>query len=364
MMIKHDPPAIDEAEISLFGPGRGECIVIHIGNNRWIVVDSCTDIRSKEPIAFDYFGSLCLEPRNVIESLIITHWHDDHIRGADEIVKNCANSKIYISHVLFSEHFQKFADIVAKRSLAQAPGTSVFDSIFTELRSRKNAGRYQLDQLSFVNEGYRILNEPTIEIQALSPSQAALQKSITEIKDKLGLVGKTKRKAVAADINETSVVLWVRIGSVIILLGADLEYGENQGLGWQAVVTSVNRPDGLAHIVKVPHHGSLGAYHPGMWNNLTINNVASIVTPFSGMRKALPTPEGINAIKNHTNNLYCTTRINGWPPKKLAGAAGKLTAPHNRRRVEGKMGHICVRFPITMVPGIPIVTYTNDCQIL
>ena len=38
-----DPPASDVFEVSIFGPGKGESIVVHIGNGRWIVVDSCRD---------------------------------------------------------------------------------------------------------------------------------------------------------------------------------------------------------------------------------------------------------------------------------------------------------------------------------
>ena len=49
--IKVDPPSPDELEISLFGPGRGECVVVHLGNNDWLVVDSCLDNTSSQPVA-------------------------------------------------------------------------------------------------------------------------------------------------------------------------------------------------------------------------------------------------------------------------------------------------------------------------
>jgi hypothetical protein len=32
-------PADDQIEVSLFGPGYGECCLIHIGNGKWIVVE-------------------------------------------------------------------------------------------------------------------------------------------------------------------------------------------------------------------------------------------------------------------------------------------------------------------------------------
>ena len=37
------PPGKNEFEITLFGPGYGESVVLHVGSGAWIVVDSCID---------------------------------------------------------------------------------------------------------------------------------------------------------------------------------------------------------------------------------------------------------------------------------------------------------------------------------
>ena len=34
-----DKPQPDQVEISIFGPGYGECILIHCGNDEWIISD-------------------------------------------------------------------------------------------------------------------------------------------------------------------------------------------------------------------------------------------------------------------------------------------------------------------------------------
>ena len=44
-------PSNDEVEILLFGGGVGECIVIHSGNNEWIIVDSFINTETQNPIA-------------------------------------------------------------------------------------------------------------------------------------------------------------------------------------------------------------------------------------------------------------------------------------------------------------------------
>src|SRR5262245_58961005 len=55
---KHTPPASDEVEISLFGPGIGECSVVHLGGGQWMVVDSCIDRSTRRPVALEYLAEI------------------------------------------------------------------------------------------------------------------------------------------------------------------------------------------------------------------------------------------------------------------------------------------------------------------
>ena len=50
-------PKPDEIEISVFGSGYGECIVIHVGSGKWVIIDSCMDA-SQEPISLKYLREL------------------------------------------------------------------------------------------------------------------------------------------------------------------------------------------------------------------------------------------------------------------------------------------------------------------
>lgn len=59
------PPRHDETEISLFGPGVGECIVAHVGANQWIVIDSCLDPATREPAALGYLKLIGVAPQAV-----------------------------------------------------------------------------------------------------------------------------------------------------------------------------------------------------------------------------------------------------------------------------------------------------------
>ena len=50
-------PKPNEIEVTVFGPGYGECIVIHIGSGKWAIIDSCLD-DAFEPASLSYLRSL------------------------------------------------------------------------------------------------------------------------------------------------------------------------------------------------------------------------------------------------------------------------------------------------------------------
>ena len=78
-----DLPKTDEIELSLFGPGIGECAVVHLGNGEWMTVDSCLAADRSTPVAVEYLISLGVDIATQFKLIVVTHWHDDHIKGAE-----------------------------------------------------------------------------------------------------------------------------------------------------------------------------------------------------------------------------------------------------------------------------------------
>jgi hypothetical protein len=58
-----DLPNADELEISLFGPGYGESLALHLGNGQWMIVDSCVDSSSRRAAALGYLDFGCPRTR-------------------------------------------------------------------------------------------------------------------------------------------------------------------------------------------------------------------------------------------------------------------------------------------------------------
>ena len=66
-------PKAKEIEINIFGPGYGEGSVIHVGSNIWIIIDSCIDTASKEPVTLSYLRSIGVNPEESVRLIIATH---------------------------------------------------------------------------------------------------------------------------------------------------------------------------------------------------------------------------------------------------------------------------------------------------
>src|SRR5205823_8890383 len=107
--------------------------------------------------------------------------------------------------------------------------------------------------------------------------------------------------------NDTSVVLHVRCGQVVVLLGADLETNANPQTGWNIILNSADRPAEQASCFKVSHHGSHTGDHPRIWTDLLVHQPHAIVTPFKSGSRPLPQPSDIARICGYTDKAYITS---------------------------------------------------------
>ena len=97
------PPKTDEIEVSIFGPGFGESLVVHLGNNEWLIVDSCRDLGGGgENLPVQYLESMGVDLATAVKLVVLTHWHDDHIRGVGEVLTKCGTAKVAMTSALSS----------------------------------------------------------------------------------------------------------------------------------------------------------------------------------------------------------------------------------------------------------------------
>ncbi|MEE1951358.1 MBL fold metallo-hydrolase [Pseudomonas alcaligenes] len=298
-------PADKEVEVTILGPGFGESIVIHIGSNRWIIIDSCTD-ESGEPAALTYLSDIGVDPQ-AVELVVATHWHDDHVSGLSKIVDACSQARFCTSTILEKAEFLQLIYSFDKsyNPSLNSSGTSEFASTLEILRkTKRKIVRAASDKRLVLIESGLAHNLP-LEIWALSPSDYSLERFFKRIGSELPKEKETKYRAPSITDNETAVVILVRIGNESILLGADLE--EAHG-GWSAILESTGRPTTKSKIFKIPHHGSQNAHHDGVWNGMLSEKPLGLLTPYN-RGKRLPNLRDVDRICKITDSAFSTQKL-------------------------------------------------------
>lgn len=304
-------PALDEVEITFFGPGYGECILIHATQNEWLIVDSCIDPHRKIPPALDYLQKIGVDPSQAVKLVVASHWHDDHIRGLATIFETCSNAEFALSGALTSEEFMAAASAFGKGSMmAGSSGLVELHRILSHLLEAKKTGNRSFkppiwataDRCIYVGDGKRC------KVYALSPSDWAVTEAKREIATLLPTMNEPKKWLVPGvpSANHIAVVLWIEIDGDSILLGSDLEEEGSEHTGWSAIVRSDKRPDGKAVLFKIPHHGSVTAHLPEVWTHLLEKNPVSVCTPYN-KGKGLPTLEDVSRICQNTTEAFTTS---------------------------------------------------------
>ena len=304
-------PHPEEAEITLFGPGYGECIVVHAGGGDWIIVDSLQ--RSQEaPIALQYLGKLGLDPAQSIRFIVATHWHDDHMRGIGELVSQCPEADFCCANALGSKEFMSAVAAYGKTCLPDR-GLGELYRVLTHLDSRDS-------QPVWATASRRVHRSINCEIWSLSPDDRAFTSFLKSIAP--SSENRTKRGVHLLSPNSLSVALFVRFsGGASCLLGADLERR-----GWSAILRDERRPQCKSSVFKVPHHGSANAHLQGVWDELLDPEPIAILAPWYRGRGALPRKTDVDRILAQTPHAYSTTssasgaiRRDRWIKKRLKG---------------------------------------------
>lgn len=343
MSINYTIPSNMSLEVSLFGPGTGESVCVHIGHGKWMIIDSCLNPETKEPAALEYLFNLGVEPIDSVTLIVISHWHSDHIKGLSQIVDVCKNAKIVWSDALKHEEYYRFFNALTNSPLptsfqSEAHEISKVIKICVERKNNKN-------NLNFIlgTADKRIFNENGFQVWCLSPSDAASVQSKIDIGLELTRQKKRRRRVPMTE-NLNSIAILVISPSGNVLLGADLEVSPNSHgtTGWDAVLNSSGRPLDKAKFVKIPHHGSKTGHHDKVWETMVESNSISMVTEYTS--SSLPLPTDIMRMKEQTNSLYRTSLKKRKPHKREKTIERFIESTTTSRFVyEKKLGHIQLR---------------------
>jgi hypothetical protein len=290
--------------IIVFGPGKGEGIVVILPNGDVGVVDGCREPHDDatelgDPIREflrDYEVFLKSSSPLRLRFACLTHPHDDHYAGLGRLLRAYQKriDAVWYPPMVGDHYAESLVEYVkttvrGRAVLPDDAGATGLIRVIDELSKAAQSHKSELLFLGRKNHLLTIPGSPDLRIDACAPAPNDVQTAIKFLVDALRKRQRNERRPQHIDPNFVSGALVIRWGNAGVLLGGDLLRGNGTHFGWEAVWKDI---DGPVQIVKAAHHASEGAHHVDLWN--TLNPELVIVTPFrKGEASYPPRPEQI-----------------------------------------------------------------------
>jgi metallo-beta-lactamase superfamily protein len=317
--------------------------VVHLGDRRWIVIDSCVDAKSHEPVPLDYLRSLGVDCAKDVTTVLATHWHDDHVRGLADVVEACDSARFICSSAFRTDEFLELTQSNILGAERMTSGVRELRAVLEIVRSRKASGRSNAGPI-FALENAIIEQTEHCEVRALSPSSAAIERATAAIASMLPEPLRPHLRVCSPSSNEASIALWLKGSVGAALLGADVERHGTDDRGWGAILALNPAASRRASLVKVPHHGSVSAHDQRMWDEVLVPKPAALLTPWNRGSTRLPTDEDRCRIANLAPDAFivgqCTAKLERYDP---AVERTLKEVAESRHTAIGHMGHARAR---------------------
>jgi hypothetical protein len=300
------PPSPETLEITVFGPGFGESIILHIPAVGWGVVDSCLLKRNEKAVnlPLNYLRAMGVSS---LAFVILSHPHQDHFEGLDEILESLPCSMVGRYGGDSVRELQKYwiySDVDSTESISDSLAR-VF--VAFEKATDNGATYKRLNEMSILYDldttvgGRNCL----VKLLSLSPSGLSQERYANILRSSLKM-GKPLEHLKRADHNLIASALWLQVNNTRVLLGSDVEKGVHPQTGWKGIVRIPGCPDLRVSAIKVAHHGSSGAHHQPAWNLHKEGFPVALLTPYSLGAKQLPKHSDIQRIRENCSSTGIT----------------------------------------------------------
>lgn len=335
--------------VAVFGPGKGEAIVVQLPDGSVGVVDGCRE--PLDPEDPEGRGDPVRELLRQIEAehggpaafrlafVCLTHPHDDHYAGLGRLLgafKGRIDEVWTVPHVTPRYQEALLSWIKKERATRRKhPG------------QRKHAGREEMPDIDSVRGlervlfgfdvarvpggsrltylshnqdlGDRMMESHPLSIKACGPAHGDLDAAAKELMVSLPGGRGAGQPMRNYDPNLTSGALLIRWGKSAVLLGGDLLCGTGPHSGWQLAGTAIKDE---VQVVNVAHHASKEAHDGALWSRM--RPALAIVTPFKfAAGNQPPKPEQITELAQ--SSVVAITSPPAWD-----GRAGHPNRMHPR----------------------------------
>ncbi|MFD3265277.1 MBL fold metallo-hydrolase [Phenylobacterium ferrooxidans] len=343
-------PEIDEIEVSVLGKNFGESIVIHVGDSKWVVVDSLLD-DSGVSAPLRYLQERGVDVAADLQLCVVTHWHGDHIGGMSSLLEAAPNAEVALPAVFGQDNFKSYLESCLKsKNTTDEPLREIARIGELLAPGKRPAPIYAQGTTPLLTLGPgRTSHGLSVTLTGLSPSNRDMHYFYLRLSP--APPGPGAAKPMAHRENDASIAAWLTIGEDAVLLGADLETVLAPDRGWNAILSSPHRPPGKASIYKVAHHGSVTGHHEGIWVDLLLPENIAAIAPWN-RNTGLPKSADQMRILDLSPQAFVTAQVSSRKFKstpsidKTLSDFGILVADTNHR-----VGTIRFRKKISAPPG-------------
>ena len=273
--------------------------------------------------------------------VVVTHWHDDHIRGIAQVVRSCARADLVCPAAFRREEFRNLVAAYAGGAMMIQTGIREIGETLALVEERGAVPRW-------ATENRLLLKRRGCQLWALSPSDEAIKMALMHLREQMPRPMESKTAVPSPTANHLSIALLVQFGGKAVLLGGDVLRVNDRRRGWLRIADLQDEYDHpMSDIVKVPHHGSSGADCREMWDRLLRERPLAALTPFRQGGVSLPKAGDIERICARTAEAYITSLPrNGRPPKRTSAVEKTIEGfLRNRRLQSPPLGRVTLRCP-------------------
>ena len=220
--------------IKYLNVGNADCAFIKLPSGETVLIDTGTQQTSEKVVNFLKEQDLKKKDgKQVIDYIIITHGHSDHIGGLASILDNFNVKKVYMPDIAIMKDW--YSDI----------------KVTTE-----NAANVEMMKIDYnvYNDAVRAMKEKKIKFTNTENSEYIDKNKILQFvqSDKdFGPIGSPKIVADYWGINENSAIVYLNYGDLQALFTADMEWNSEKDF-WVNDLLDGRDVD----VLKVPHHGN------------------------------------------------------------------------------------------------------------
>lgn len=234
----------------------------------------------------------------VIDFFFISHGHDDHYSGVNDVIDYCEKENITINHFISTLHPVQFQYFKISKSYQESKRIVALLKRINSIVQQKGIIKTAYPASNLIQK-FKI-NE--YKLECVYPRQ----RDYTKLGQALEKYIKGERKS-RPDLNEIATFLKIHTDDILLILTSDCTIETLKFCEQKDDDLKVKR----LHLAQVPHHGSKHNHYPQFWRKLKrIEKCPAVISSGSG-KDNLPDAEVVEDIHEIGYELYATNFVNG-----------------------------------------------------